>query len=250
MAAGDPQAVFVELGALLASIPNLRAVDDRGQIPDATLIWLAELDSMIEQLGGAGGLSIELNVASNLLISTSGQGVYASKVKLVAMKALALARSRAPIASRGAFIPTGADFDAFTAMSEVFQTARYSVLIVDPYMDATALTSFAVLAAEGVRVDLLTDRGGMRPDLAAAAKAWIGQYRDRRPIRIRAAAARSLHDRALIVDDGPAWILTQSLKDFAARSPATIQRVDTELAGLKQAAYADIWRAGDVVIET
>ncbi|BAM92882.1 hypothetical protein S58_69160 [Bradyrhizobium oligotrophicum S58] len=39
-----------------------------------------------------------------------------------------------------------------------------------------------------------------------------------------------------------AWTLTQSLKDFAARSPATIVKVDAETAALKVSAYGAIWQ--------
>jgi hypothetical protein len=63
-----------------------------------------------------------------------------------------------------------------------------------------------------------------------------------RPLEIRLAPARSLHDRLIIVDGAQAWTLTQSLKDFAARSPATIVKVDGETAGLKICAYDAIWR--------
>lgn len=244
------EAVYVELGALLSGMPNLRAVDNSGQLPDATLNWMAELDGLLTRMPGAGLLQAELNIAMSSLINTSAKGQYATKIKLIGLRALAAARSTAPAARRGAFIPTGADFDAFSALAGVFKSAKNSVLVVDPYMDDTILPTFAVLANEGVTVALLTDRSGMRPALEPAAKAWIAQYGSARHLRLRAAAARTLHDRVLIVDSGPAWILTQSLKDFAARSPATMQQVDAELAAMKLGAYTDIWNASEVIAET
>lgn len=45
----------------------------------------------------------------------------------------------------------------------------------------------------------------------------------------------------MIVADGKlVWALTQSLKDFASRSPALVQRVDAEMAALKIDFYEQI----------
>jgi hypothetical protein len=55
------------------------------------------------------------------------------------------------------------------------------------------------------------------------------------------------HDRAIFVDGDKAWTLTQSLKDFAKRSPAEIVRAD-DTAALKIAAYEAIWVGSKVVV--
>jgi hypothetical protein len=52
---------------------------------------------------------------------------------------------------------------------------------------------------------------------------------------------RALHDRLIIIDDGTAYISTQSLNGLAVRSPASIMRADPELAQLKIQAYQLIW---------
>jgi hypothetical protein len=116
-------------------------------------------------------------------------------------------------------------------------------------MDESALLTFAVMAKEGVSIGLLTDQSGIRPALEPAARTWIEQYGSSRRLRVRAAAPRTLHDRLVLVDDNKAWILTQSLKDFAARSPATIQMVDPQLAKMKFEAYTAIWNASNVIVE-
>jgi hypothetical protein len=114
-------------------------------------------------------------------------------------------------------------------------------LIIDPYMDEKALTDFAPLAPEGVTVRLLSDEKTCKPTLPPAASRWITQYGAKRPLAVRLAAARTLHDRLIIVDGAQVSILTQSLNAFAARSPAAIVRVDNDTATLKVSAYQDIW---------
>jgi hypothetical protein len=162
-------------------------------------------------------------------------------------RALGKAELMAPAASQGTFIPVGESFSAVAAVSKVMTTARQSVLIVDPYADAKALTDFAVLASEGVLIRILSDAGTVKPSLKPAAESWAKQYDGTRPLEVRLAAARSLHDRIITVDDAQAWTLTQSLKDFAARSPATIVKVDAETAGLKIGAYAAIWQGASAL---
>jgi hypothetical protein len=56
----------------------------------------------------------------------------------------------------------------------------------------------------------------------------------------------------LIVADDRAvvWSLTQSLKDFAGRSPALVQRVDKELAEMKADFYAQTWSAATPIFQT
>lgn len=61
-------------------------------------------------------------------------------------------------------------------------------------------------------------------------------------------AARALHDRLIITDATAAWVLTQSLKDFAQRSPATIQRADAELAVIKVQAFSAIWNGAALLV--
>ena len=129
------------------------------------------------------------------------------------------------------------------AIGKVLGTAKRDVLIVDPYADEKALTDFAPLAREGISVRMLADEKDHKPTLQPARERWIQQYGTARPLEIRLALPRVLHDRLAIVDETETWVLTQSLNAFAARSPAAVVLVDPETSGLKVAAYADIWAA-------
>jgi hypothetical protein len=81
----------------------------------------------------------------------------------------------------------------------------------------------------------------VKPTLRPAATRWVAQYGLNRPLQVKLAPARTLHDRLIAVDDSTVWVLTQSLNAFATRSPASIVRVDDQTAALKIAAYADVW---------
>lgn len=159
-------------------------------------------------------------------------------------RVLAKAELIAPAASSGAFLPVGSPFDAFAALAKVFSAALMDVFVVDPYLDERMLTDFAPTAPEGVKIRLLTDQQGMRPSLAPATLRWSEQYGAKRPLEVRMAAPRSLHDRIIFVDGAETWLLTQSFKDLAARSPAMLVRVDADTALLKVCAYEALWNTG------
>jgi hypothetical protein len=77
----------------------------------------------------------------------------------------------------------------------------------------------------------------------------MAQHGPKRPLAVRLAPPRVLHDRLIIVDGNQIWILTQSLKDFASRSPAAIVRVDGDAAGLKIDAYRRIWEGAEPMFD-
>ncbi|MBY9063228.1 hypothetical protein K7957_09810 [Sphingomonas yunnanensis] len=146
-----------------------------------------------------------------------------------------------PASARGAYVSVGSAFDAMSALQDVFASVSDTVLIVDAYMDARVIRDIAPLAPEGVKLALLTDENGVKAEFLPICRAWIDQHGDKRPLAVRVTAARVLHDRAVLGNEGDAWILTQSLKDFAKRSPASIQKVDRDIAEAKFQAYSDIW---------
>lgn len=130
-----------------------------------------------------------------------------------------------------------------TAIGKVLKEAQSRLLVVDPYLDHTILTDFAAMAAEGVKIDLLADAFAPKTiaTLVPAVQRWAAQYGAKRPIEARATAPRLLHDRLIVVDDAKVWTVSQSFKDLATRSPASITVSPAEVATLKSAAYSDMW---------
>jgi len=157
---------------------------------------------------------------------------------------LARCELRLPAEQRGGFIKAGGSFSAFVTLTAVISEAKSDLLVVDPYLSHDAINRFIVASPQGVGIRLLRDgEGGQKARtaaLVAAMDAWNMQYADR-PLEIRSAPARSLHDRAVFIDRASVFTVSQSLKDIAARSPALVHRVAAELVGEKIAAYEEIW---------
>lgn len=238
----SPQVLYHQLGCLLASPPDLLAFDEKWNLPTTTVQWLAQATALVKATGDLA-LAVRIDHAVKQLVGTYQTEAHAKDILLVLNQVLAGLELELPASAQGAFITPGASLDAYAALSKIIGGASHSILIVDPYMDVMAVTEVAALAPDGVKVQLLSDAGSVKPTLKPAAYKWVQQYGALRPLEVRLAAARSLHDRLIITDATQAWVLTQSLKDFAMRSPATIQRADADLAGMKIEAFEAIWTA-------
>lgn len=234
----DAESLYAQLGRLVESMPALAT---EHPISPATQQWVGRAFALVEEMGDLVDISFFQSAANSL--NSTLQARHAQTITAIVYRALAKAELQAPASGRGAFIPAGNAFDAFTAIGKVLTSATRDLLIVDPYMDEKALTDFAPLAPETATLRLLADQQSHKASLKPATDRWIAQFAGTRPLQVRLTAARTLHDRLIVVDGTVVWTLTQSINAFASRSPATIVRIDPETSALKVAAYDAIWQA-------
>jgi hypothetical protein len=190
---------------------------------------------------------MSLRVQQTMLSKTRAQS-GGDEIVAILHRALAHAELLAPAASQGSFIAAGNEFQAFARLAKVLEQARTDLLIVDPYMDEVVLTDFAPLAKDGIHIRLLAAEGRAKPTLEPAASRWVTQYRSNRPLELKLADAKMMHDRLILIDGKAAWLVTQSFKDFAKRSHGSIALADPEAGKMKIAAYEGIWRAAKQAI--
>jgi hypothetical protein len=94
---------------------------------------------------------------------------------------------------------------------------------------------------------VLSDPYHTKPSLKPAVERWIAQWQDKRPLEVRLAPARSLHDRLIVTDGSAAWVVGQSFKDLAKRAHSALVRMDRDSATLKIGAHVAMWQAATVV---
>jgi hypothetical protein len=237
----NAEELYTRLGRLISAPPKIEAT----AATNDTRIWLAQAYALVV----AGGDINDRLRFKNLItwLSKRYDSDYYREVFDVLYRTLAVAETDAPASAQGAFIPAGSAFDAMAAVGKVLGSAKARVRIVDPYMDEKALTDFAVLLAEGIATELLADSKNAWPSFRPAVQRFMQQYGVTRPLEARLAPHKALHDRLIIVDGATVWTLTQSLNAFAARSPATIVRIDGDAAPLKIAAYDSFWSTADAI---
>jgi len=233
----NSEALYRQLGQLVADMPNL---DAKGDYTPEMFKWLGMASVLTSRILNQADKAILASAINHL--SGPLRSINAHQVTAIVYRALAMAEADAPAGLQGAFIPVGASFDVLQVISKVIGQAKSEVLIIDPYMDAKALTDFGVLAPVGVTLCLLSDSFSTKAEVViTAAERWIKQYGDSRPLFAHQTTPRALHDRLIIVDRSSVWSLTQSLKDFAGRSPASVVRIDGDVASMKLDAYRSIW---------
>ncbi|QDK32581.1 hypothetical protein [Sphingomonas sp. IC081] len=239
----DWEALYHQLGQIISDEPNIPTGGGRGSIE--ILQWLGRAEALIEQVSGIVDHSKFGTLRTTMLTATlTDAETQMRHIRGLLYTALAKAELSAPATAKGAFIPAGNSFDALTAIAGVLRECEGSVLIVDPYMDAIALTDFLPMVKEGVSLRLLASGKQKNAGLPEAVERWKMQYAQARPIELRLAAPKLLHDR-LIMDDVSVWSLSQSFNAIALRSPAMVQRVGADIASAKREAFIDMWNRCD-----
>ena len=131
-------------------------------------------DALIKASGDVSDL-VEWRTATSTLEMSPHHAI--SQMIKVLHRALASAELRAPPSVKGTFIPVGNSFDAFAALAKVLQTATNDVLIVDPYLDETALTEFGGFVPEGVRLQAIGRCRGSQTNAGACGNKMGGSIR-------------------------------------------------------------------------
>ena len=230
------------MNALMASRPLLKNNID--SVP--AQVWLARIRTLAMPYLSMSE-SIELGTAVTMLLAYPASSEYLNRVTLVFHYAIAKAEADCggAVQPTGAVVQIGEAFKAFAEITSVIKSAKQEVFIVDPYMNETALTDFAIAANEGVKIRLLTSDSqqttALRQLLLAGSIRWLTEHGMKRPLETRKASSRTLHDRVMFIDQTASWVLSQSIKDFAVRSPATVLPLDTSLVADKLAAYEGMW---------
>jgi hypothetical protein len=227
--------IYVRIRGLIEGMPDLANFRSTGEVHE----WIGRAAALIEATGDVAD-AVAFNMASQSLVGIL-RSENALRMTTILYKALAKAELKASPAMRGTFIAAGNPFDAIAAIGRVLSSASTDVLLVDPYADANALTEFAVLARSGTSIRILADAAHEQPGLKPASRRWVTQYGSDRPLEVRMAPKRSLHDRLIVIDRKEVWALGQSLNALAKRAHTSLLKVDFETAALKMSAYETIW---------
>ena len=235
-----PEELYLQLGSLVAEMPDLA----NGPITPEVNRWMGRACALVEQASDPVTTAM-LQVACRNLDSALRPG-NAQTIAAIVHQALAEAELNAPARVQATFIAAGHTLDAYAAVGRVLGTAKWHILMIDPYADQKAVTEYAIQAPEVVTVRLLT--GKADPTLKPAVERWYQQFgNSRAPIEVRLAPAKALHDRLILVDGVQAWVLGQSFNRLAERAHTSLVRMPDEAAGLKIAAYLEMWQAATIL---
>lgn len=223
-----PETLYVQIKSHLERVPE---IDFAQGLNNEERKWVARALALLKAWDDNLSLATATVAAQTLDSYTLGPGNF-NTIYLALATLKEELELRLPAGLSGTFISVGSSFDFHAAFSKIVSRAEKDVFLVDPYLDEKALTEFGESVAEGVNYRLLSDKAGVKANLGTAARKWVAQHGANRPIEVRLTAPKLLHDRLIVVDRKEPWSLTQSMKDFAARSPGVIVEAK-ELASLK-----------------
>jgi len=227
------------LALLEAVIRDAPALIYEQPLSDTDIRWLGRADALLDASGAIPALISFRNARASL-------GSYAhdrSKLLIPLHDAYGRVELSMPAASQGAFIPGGDTWNGYSALVRIFQTECDDLFIVDPYLNAGIYTDLAPhSAAKNSLRCLTTKRGENHSGLLASHGKWANdEISKSRPLELRYGPQGSLHDRLIIVDRTQVWLVSQSFKDIAKRSPASVSRAESELAEMKIGHYFELW---------
>ena len=156
---------------------------------------------------------------------------------------------RVPASLQGAFIPPGDNWNGYASLVKLVQTDCDSLLIIDPFVSADIFTDFMphAVARNGTRI-LTAKQSKLHEALFASSQKWLATHPDpATSVEVRYAPATALHDRLIIADGTAVWLVSQSMKDIAKKSAASVTRADPELAEMKAKHYGSLWGNSDPI---
>jgi hypothetical protein len=234
--------LYAHFSNLIQTMPELHLYHEPWVDQGECEKWLARADALIETRNMVMDLSAFRRSVDEIL---TGQEYLcrseATKMNMIILRAHAAMELKVSPSSPGGFIAVGSPFDAHKSLVGIFAEAQKMILIVDPYMDDKILTEFVLVAPKKIAIQLLSDSFYHKPAMKVASEKWVAQYGLDRPLFAKLTPARTLHDRLIVIDNQNVWNVSQSFKDLAARSPASIIKFDKDTAALKVAAYGKMW---------
>lgn len=227
------------IGLLEAAIRDAPPLVYQEKLTDSDIRWLGRADALLEASGCLSAL-VSFRTARQ---SLGGYSHSRDNLLIPLHDAYSRMELLVPTSLQGAFIPGGSTWNGYAALVKIFQTECDDLLVVDPYLNSAIYTDLAPhsVAKKGVRC-IAARRSENHLALVASANKWSSDpISTDHAVEVRYAASGALHDRLIIVDGKEVWLVSQSLKDIAKRSPASVSRADGELAAMKVQHYNEVW---------
>jgi hypothetical protein len=231
----DPHVLLAQLHSLLARAPDFGSVKG---VPMEHIAWLAQAHALVSRWNKLEAISFK--TSSDFLMGGLNREMNIAQVFGTLHRAVADLELKAPDTKAQAFGP-GAVYDFFKALGDLLSSAKASLLVVDPYMDAQIFDQYLSRTPAGIASRLLI--GKASPDLKAAAERFRGQHLANLEVR----TSNELHDRLVFIDGDVCWVLGQSIKDAAVKKATYLAPLSPDVSYAKLALYEDVWKRANAI---
>lgn len=111
------------------------------------------------------------------------------------------------------FFPKDTHHDAYVEIRKLFQKARGSITVVDPYLDSSILVVLGTIPTSSLKVQLLTHK--IPSDFPQEAHKFHDQHTN---FMLEARRSKEFHDRFIILDNDECWHVGCSIKDAGSKA--------------------------------
>lgn len=235
-----PEQAAALLAETIATVPEFNY--DQEDYQDGDLEWLGRAHALLRRVGSNGEhIAFELARRGLFTITHNRNELLAPLYQAQAAVELDL-----PASKQGAFIASGDKWNGYAGLIGVLNQPGKSVLIVDPYLDGSFALEFLPVLKPLQRIRCLTSSREASSLLAAAGR-WVADEPSTN-LEIRKASRKALHDRLIIFGRDDVHLVSQSFKDIAGRSPASIQKASPEVAEGKQEHFEELWLEAETIL--
>lgn len=232
----EPLQLRALLQSLLEEVPPL---EYGGPFTDVELRWLSRAEALVE----ASGSNVDTLTLKRARDSLKTYSHSHAAIMGPIYNAYYRAELHCPVEAQGRFIAPQDTWNGYAALVRLFQKGCGTLFIVDPYVDATMFTELLPHAKASTKINCLTSKTSNHAGLLAAYEKWqVSAPAGIAPVEVRYAPERTLHDRLIFVDGEEVWLISQSFKDIAKRSPASLALADEELSAAKTDHYGELWK--------
>ena len=140
------------------------------------------------------------------------------------------------------FFPKGTQHDAYVEIRKLFQKAKRSITVIDPYIDSSVFMVLKTISSS-LEVKLLTYK--TPSDFTQEAHKFLAQYTN---FTFQARKSKEFHDRFVIIDDDECWHVGCSIK-YAGNKAFMLSKIEDKIN--REALIAQLeksWAMADEII--
>ena len=229
--AGQPASKDV-IGTLRRLFQNRTQLIGNDITADPGRQWIANVSAALSIVDPSAKAQFD-ELSHNVLLPISDLtlGPIWNSMLLIIERVIASAEIVGPTSSERVY-PAGSVYDFYRDLRERIQSARVSVLVVDPYIDEGLFDTYLGNMPKAVKIRLLTSNPSV------AARKAIELFSRQEKNRFECRASMSIHDRVVVVDQSTCLVLGQSIKDAASNKPTYVTQIySQDMVNL----YEDVW---------
>lgn len=231
----EPEVLLAQLRALVERAPDFERYSPLSR---EHIMWLGQAHALAARWDRTQ--AIMLQVSADALPMDLMRASNVARIFGVLHRAIADLELKVPQKGKVAFA-AGEVYDFFRELNNVVGSAEQTILIVDPYLDATVFDHYLNSRKDNVTARLLLNNNA--DSVKAASDKYVQQHGEVLEVR----KSNKIHDRVIFIDGYVCWIIGQSLKHAAKAKPTYLAPLAPDVVVAKLQDYEAIWAEANAI---